>query len=377
MPHTVGSDLTKSVGVLDERSLETEPLTQKYNQLIAGDRFSWNSNVKFLRTLGTGGQGTVFLSERFGADGFQVPVAVKVFSPDRYSSPKEYDDDMARIADVATSVSQIRHRNLLGINHFLNRDRIRVMIMEWVQGYDLRRLLTSRCYGIVKQRVSRKMWEVYNEQLVTCGPVQPRFRAQVTLMIMKEIVESLVALHDEGIIHGDIKPSNIMLNRAGSAKLIDIGSAVRQGEKSWRNGCTPTYASVDVLKGAAPTAESDLVSLGYTAMELLTGKPLFSDVLDLATLIDSKRQLENDFIECLPEEVLGDDNLIDLLACLLRSERFVAPAGFCATDLVQEMLVDVQTATPTSLIKVWVDELWEVDQCQEIEVDDLDPLSEF
>ena len=51
---------------------------------------------------------------------------------------------MARIATVAAHVAQIQHDNLLDVHNFVDRDRIRMMVMEWVDGYDLQRLLGAR-----------------------------------------------------------------------------------------------------------------------------------------------------------------------------------------------------------------------------------------
>ena len=77
------------------------------------------------------------------------------------------------------------------VQNFLDRDRIRMMVMEWVEGFDLRRLLTPKMYGVVKRRVSQKRWEYINEVLVTAGPVQPRFKAGVAIAIVRDCLEAL------------------------------------------------------------------------------------------------------------------------------------------------------------------------------------------
>ena len=109
-----------------------------------------------LRVLGRGGQGEVYLTEYRGTDGFTVPVAMKVFSPERYAGSRAYGDAMARIATIAARVALIQHDNLLAVQNFFERDRIRIMMMEWVDGYDLRQLTSPRCLHLLDGRVSAR-----------------------------------------------------------------------------------------------------------------------------------------------------------------------------------------------------------------------------
>ena len=91
--------------------------------------------------LGKGGQGVVYLSERRGADGFTLPVALKFFSPERFPDERSYREAMERMAQVSSRVAVIQHDNLLDVQNFIERRRIRVLEMEWVDGYDLDTLL--------------------------------------------------------------------------------------------------------------------------------------------------------------------------------------------------------------------------------------------
>ena len=117
-----------------------------YDSLVDQKRLSWTTHLRLMRRLGAGGQGVVYLTERRGADSFTLPVALKIFSPERYRSPAHYDSDMGRLGRVAAKVARIQHENLLVVENFLDRERIRMMVMEWVEGYDLRRLLTCLLY---------------------------------------------------------------------------------------------------------------------------------------------------------------------------------------------------------------------------------------
>ena len=112
-------------------------LYQRYEHLLNTQYIGWTEHLRFRRLLGTGGQGVVYLTDRRGSDGFTLPVALKVFSPERFSCQQSYDRAMERIALVASSVAKIQHDNLLDVQNFAERSRIRVMEMEWVDGYDL------------------------------------------------------------------------------------------------------------------------------------------------------------------------------------------------------------------------------------------------
>ena len=116
-----------------------DDLVERYEAIVRGQRLSWTTHHRLQRLLGAGGQGVVYLTQRRGADGFTLPVAVKIFSPSHYDDAAQYDDSMARIARVASRVAQIQQDNLIDVHNFVDPDRIRMMLMEWVDGFDLRR----------------------------------------------------------------------------------------------------------------------------------------------------------------------------------------------------------------------------------------------
>ena len=175
--------------------------------------------------MGSGGQGVVYLTERRGTDNFTLPVALKIFSPERYEDERGYDEAMGRMAQVAARVAQIQQDNLLDVHNWVDRSRIRMMEMEWVDGYDLARLLTRKMIERLESRVSTKRWNYINQVIVTAGPMQPRLKPGIAIAIVRDCLAALAALHREGIVHGDLKPSNIMLKRTGNAKIVDLGSA--------------------------------------------------------------------------------------------------------------------------------------------------------
>ena len=151
----------------------TSDLVERYSSLVQEQRLSWTTHQRWIRRLGKGGQGVVYLSERRGADHFTLPIAVKVFSPARYETIRCYEDAMERIAKVAAHVAQIQQDNLLDVHNFVDRNRIRMMVMEWVDGYDLRVLLDNERVERVRERVSNRRWEYINRVVISRGPSQP------------------------------------------------------------------------------------------------------------------------------------------------------------------------------------------------------------
>ena len=222
------------------RNVEHEnELTTRYEEVLLRQKLSWTTHQRLSKLLGKGGQGVVFLSERRGADGFTLPIALKIFSPARYPTVKEYELAMERIARVAARVAQIQQDNLVHVHNFVDRQRVRMLSMEWIDGCDVRRVLCNETLRQIEHRVSIRRWEYMNRVLVTEGVEQPRLKAGVAVAIVRDCLAALAALHREGIVHGDVKPANIMLKRTGTAKLIDIGSAFDTSDPPASRTCTP------------------------------------------------------------------------------------------------------------------------------------------
>ena len=287
-------------------------LIELYESLIATGRVQWTTYQHLERQLGSGGQGVVFLSERRGADGFNQPVAMKFFSPERFATPLAYDKAMLRLARVAARVALIQHDNVLDVQDFVDRNRIRIMVMEWIDGYDLRQLMDPRQLEMVRERSAPKRWEYINSVIATFGPEQSRFKAGVAVAIVRDCLAALAALHREKIVHGDIKPSNIMVKRTGHAKVIDMGSAFELDDLPNQRACTPAYAAPEVLEGSCCTPRSDLASLGYVLIEMLAGRPCFSGDMNLRELLEAKRRLPHQLQDMLPQEVTCNNHLMNL-----------------------------------------------------------------
>jgi len=344
-------------------------LVYRYDRLLVSRRISWTHHQRLLKPLGRGGQGVVYLSERRGADNFTLPIAVKVFSPGPYENSRMYDEAMGRIAYVAARVAQIQQDNLLDVHDFVDRDRIRMMFMEWIDGHDLSRLLVNDTLQRVKDRVSSRRWEYINRVIVTTGPMQPRMKPGVAVAVVRDCLGALAALHREGIVHGDIKPSNIMLKRTGNAKIVDIGSAFEVHEPPIQRTCTPRYAAPEVLEGGECTPRSDLASLGYMLIEMLSGRPAFAGLTTLKEILEAKRFMAQRLPNLLPEEVTCSELLMNFCRGLIAPDPMRRFPSAEAADLVQEgaaafhrqLVMSNLSSEYENEIRLWLQELKELD----------------
>lgn len=345
-------------------------LLGRYHSIVDTQRLNWTAHLSLGELLGAGGQGVVYKSERRGSDGFTLPVAVKIFSPEHYKDARHYDEAMEKIGKVASHVAQIQHDNLLDVQNFADRNRIRIMVMEWIDGYDLRRLLTSQMLACVKLRVSNRRWHDINRVVVTAGPTQPRLKAGLAVAIVRDCLAALAALHRESVIHGDIKPSNVMLKRTGNAKIVDIGSAFEQDDPPSQRTCTPFYAAPEVLEGGVCTRRSDLASLGYVLIELLSGQPPFGGLQTVRELLEAKRQLPNRLAEILPEEVTVNELLMNFCRRLIAPDPNMRFPTAEEADLRHEgaaafhrqLVLSNLSAEYNNEIRIWLEELKELDE---------------
>lgn len=354
----------------DEAVHEPNELENVYRSVITSRQFNWTTHYRLVRPLGSGGQGVVYYSERRGADGFTLPIAIKVFSTEKYSDTRSYEEDMSRIAHVAARVAQIQQEHLLNVNNFVDRSRIRMMIMEWIDGFDLAHLLVEGTLASVKERVSMRRWDYINRVVVTRGITQSRFKPGTAIAVVRDCLDALAALHREGIVHGDIKPSNIMVRRTGSTKIVDIGSAFEIGNPPKRRACTPAYAAPEVLDGAECTPRSDLASLGYVLIELLSGRPPFVGSTKLRDLLEVKRALPQQLDEILPAEVVCNELLMNFCRRLIAPDPMQRFPSAEEADLRQEgaaafqrQLVKGDLASEyQNDLRIWVEELLELDE---------------
>ena len=213
-----------------------------------GDRYELGD------TLGRGGMAEVFEGQDLRLN---RRVAVKVLRPDLARDPAF----QSRFRREAQSAASLNDPNIVAVydtgEDVLDGGGEHVMVpyivMEYVDGHTLRELMSSG----------------------------RRLLPERSLEIMAGVLSALDYSHAHGIIHRDIKPGNVMLNRNGDVKVMDFGiaRAVADAQATMTQGNavmgTAQYLSPEQARGEVVDARSDLYSAGCLFYELLTGRPPF------------------------------------------------------------------------------------------------------
>ena len=314
-------------------SLSADALGRQFDRLVGGDAVNWTIEYSLLRLIGSGGQGRVFLGDRIGSFGVHFRVALKFFEPRNYASAEDYLADMARMARMAMRLARLQHDSLLDIYNVVEIDGVQVLAMEWIDGFDLRQLLDVRLLDRTQQRVPDWRFDYINDVVVTRDEplddeielATSRLQPGVAVSIARECLTGLAALHRAGIVHADVKPANIMIKRTGHSKMIDVGSSFTLDDPPRRTSWTPRYAAIEVMAGARPSPASDLASLGYSLLEMLTGRLPWEADASATEQMEIKRYLHDQVPDLLPGNLAEDTVLSQFIRRLIHpdpTERF-------------------------------------------------------
>ena len=198
------------------------------------------NRYKILDHLGTGGMATVWLGYDTILD---RQVAIKTFKIDAND-----EDAVKRFNREAKAVTSLSHPNIVSIYDVENEGEFYYLILEYVEG------MTLKDYMIKN----------------------PRIPIETIVHIAKQIAEGLSHAHQNGIIHRDIKPQNILMNENLTCKITDFGIARAYGDTTLTQTNqmlgTVYYLSPEQARGNVATAQSDIYSLGILIFEMITGQ---------------------------------------------------------------------------------------------------------
>jgi serine/threonine-protein kinase len=198
------------------------------------------------KTLGEGGMGVVHLASQPDLDRRVVIKALR----------RELADDASaeeRFLREAQAAASVHHQNVVAVYDCFAWRGDRYIAQEYVDGANLAHVLAA----------------------------VGRFEPRIAMLVALEISRGLEEIHARGIVHRDVKPSNILVGRKGEAKIADFGIAYdARAPGLTRTGHTvgtPVYMSPEQLVGDRVDPRSDVFSLGVVLYELLAGEPPFVD----------------------------------------------------------------------------------------------------
>lgn len=210
--------------------------------------------------IGSGGMSDVYRARDLFLDNAGVGnnnVAIKVLQPQFVNQPEA----LQLLLQEAHKTQQLAHPNIVRVFDVDTDQQHYFIVMEFLDGESLEQVI---------KRYKPK------------GLTLP-----AALKLLDQIADALKYAHSKGIVHADLKPANVMVNRAGEVKVLDFGvsqqlqlnhdiyAAEQQNNTAPLSGYTPAYASPELLKGVAPTVADDIFSFACLAYELLTSKHPF------------------------------------------------------------------------------------------------------
>jgi tRNA A-37 threonylcarbamoyl transferase component Bud32 len=235
---------TQTIQVLSHPGLlqkMEEPPQLKQEFALLGDRYQLSG------PLGQGGMATIY---RGWDKQMNRVVSIKVLRDEYSADPK----CVARFQQEAQAASSVHHPNIVQVYDYGQSQGTYFMVMELVEGTDLRRYLRSRGMLALDRAI----------------------------MIAHDVALGLGAAHRRGMVHGDVKPQNVLVGREGSIKLTDFGIAsvykAITAERLTTTGMTlgtVQYYAPEQARGEMVTPAADVYALGIVMYEMLTGQTPF------------------------------------------------------------------------------------------------------
>ncbi len=255
------------------------------------------------KMLGMGGMGAVYKARDMEVE---RAVGLKVIRPDLAGNPAI----LARFKQELVLARQVTHKNIIRIYDLNEADGVKFITMEYIEGEDLRTILTRQ------------------------GKLSP----EEAVGIILQTCAGLQAAHVEGVIHRDLKPSNIMQDQSGRVVIMDFGLArTVQGDGMTQTGMmigTMEYMSPEQAMGKDLDARSDQFSVGLIFYELLSGFIPFHAESAIASLVKRTQERAVPLVDV--DSSIPPDLSNIVAKCLERDpqDRFAS-----VDDLIDELLV--------------------------------------
>jgi serine/threonine-protein kinase len=223
--------------------------------MFSGDTIG---KYRLINRLGKGGMGEVWLATASGHGGFTKTVVIKTLLPEYACDPLFID----MLGNEARICAKLSHPNLIEVFDFTEHGGIYLLAMEHVMGRPL--------HQVMRAAAARKV------------PVPAWF----ALRIAWECCRGLEYAHNQGVIHCDLSPSNVMVTFTGITKILDFGVAhsMAHGAKADRLKGKFSYIAPERLKSLATDCRTDIYSLGVMLYLVFTGQLPFTANTDAELL---------------------------------------------------------------------------------------------
>ncbi|MGD9209786.1 MAG: serine/threonine-protein kinase [Desulfobacteraceae bacterium] len=202
-------------------------------------------NYKLTGIIAKGGMGAVYYGEDIA---LKRPVAIKAVRPEILDKPYALE----RFQAEAITTAKLNHPNIATVYGLIEHDGAQFLIMEYVKGWTLSQILRI------------------------CNPLSP----VQAIWIIKFALAGIEHAHQQGVIHRDLKPTNLMLNENALVKVMDFGIArVIDGPNYTQTGQligTLKYMPPEQIKGGQLDPRTDIYALGTVLYKLLTGRSPFA-----------------------------------------------------------------------------------------------------
>ncbi len=275
---------------------------------------------QFSRELGKGRQGVVFLATRQGGRGCHTRHAIKLHDPGIYTTADKYWNDMGRLARQVSKLQPVHSDNLVTRDTYDETNGIGYLQMSVIDGIDLQYLLSGSHLAIARSQSTDEEWDHFMATLFRLEGTRFMLQPGVTFYILRKILMGLMVLHEAHYLHADIKPSNVMIDRMGSVKLVDFGRAVEIGENISILLGSPIYMAPETHRLEPGRAQTDLFSAGLVALEMLCGESLQAcNDMDDNELLAFKLSLFDRVEAMLPAYIQKSQGIVILL------KRFLDP----------------------------------------------------
>lgn len=264
----------------------TKTLEAPTRELTRGTSFA--GRYEIIESLGIGGMGRVY---RVFDEKIKEEVALKLLNPEVAGDERTIE----RFSNELKFARKVSHRNVCRMYDLAEEEGTHYITMEYVPGEDLKSFI-------------RRIGKLPEEK---------------ALSLAKQVCEGLAEAHRLGVVHRDLKPQNIMIDKEGNAHIMDFGIARSLEAKGITEvGMiigTPDYMSPEQVEGKEADQSSDIYSLGIILYEMVTGKVPFEGDTSLSIALKHKTEAPPD-PRALNAQVSDEINHV-ILSCMEKNRE--------------------------------------------------------